>query len=599
MFYDEALVTDVSGGLYIPKDPGIWYFTLELESPERVLPAAESCLKILAASQQSELSRQDLDRVRVSLESEKVYATQSVDGLASRLGFLRMALGDLEHDQEYLEKIRSLDPEEVQSVASKYLTQDRLQVTLMLPKKSISQASELREWERKLQSVVAAHLPTKNPKAAPTPSKKQTKGALVPEQWTLPSGARVVFVEREQSEVFSIHTTMLGGLRGEWQTSSEHPEEILGASHLLSQTWTKGAGSLDSRAIAHEIESRAAGLDGYSGRHSLGLQLVGLSRDFEPLSQVLSTCLLEPTLPEEELEHSRRVTLDSLKSMEDHSGQLCSRLFLETLFEHHPYRYSTLGTLGSVPKLTREKLLKLYQAWLRPEELVVSISGKVSRRRLDHWLLSLDEKLQQQKTSSPERSSLRVRALSDEPALKGPRWAERKLGREQIHILVGGLGIRLTDVEKYSLRLLQNILGGQSGRMFIELREKRSLAYSVAPTAFEGMEKGYVGTYIACSPSKREEATQGIRKVLEEFARKGPTEAELKRAREYYLGKRVMDLQGDSSLAQSMGLDVLYGLPIKTAAMARKELEKVRTSDLQRFCQKYFLDAPQVTSVVG
>src|SRR5205807_4779712 len=137
----------------------------------------------------------------------------------------------------------------------------------------------------------------------------------------------------------------------------------------------------------------------------------------------------------------------------------------------------------------------------------------------------------------------------DEPSLKAPRWVEKSLGREQTHILIGTLGTKIFSEDRHALRLLQTLLGGQSGRLFIELREKKSLAYTVSPVSFEGLERGYVGTYIACAPAKRDEAIQGMRLVLEQLAEKGPTAAEVNRAKEFYLGRRAMDLQSDSSLA--------------------------------------------------
>ena len=143
------------------------------------------------------------------------------------------------------------------------------------------------------------------------------------------------------------------------------------------------------------------------------------------------------------------------------------------------------------------------------------------------------------------------------------------------------------------------MLGGQSGRLFIELREKKSLAYTVAPTSFEGVERGYVGTYIACSPGKRQEAVDGIKKVLETLAAKGPTPAEMARAKEFFLGRRAMDLQSDSAIASHFGLEALYGVSQITEEEIAKRIRALTARELQQTCRKYFVDPHQVTSVVG
>jgi zinc protease len=165
--------------------------------------------------------------------------------------------------------------------------------------------------------------------------------------------------------------------------------------------------------------------------------------------------------------------------------------------------------------------------------------------------------------------------------------------------MVGGRGTRVGADDRHALRLMQNILGGQSGRLFIELREKKSLAYTVAPISFEGLEPGYAGTYIACSPSKSKEAVDGIRSVLETLARKGPTPAEMKRAHEYQLGRRAMDLQSDSSIAAHYGLEALYGIAPESDDQAARRIRAITGRDVQAVCRKYLVDPPMVTAVVG
>jgi zinc protease len=146
---------------------------------------------------------------------------------------------------------------------------------------------------------------------------------------------------------------------------------------------------------------------------------------------------------------------------------------------------------------------------------------------------------------------------------------------------------------------LQTLLGGQSGRLFIELREKKSLAYTVSPISFEGLEKGYVGTYIACAPQKRKEAIEGIRKTYEDLLAKGPTDKEMDRAKEFYIGRRAMDLQSDPSLAAHFGLEALYRIPNLTEDQLAKKIRAISAKDVRAICRKYLLEPHMVTSIVG
>jgi zinc protease len=234
--------------------------------------------------------------------------------------------------------------------------------------------------------------------------------------------------------------------------------------------------------------------------------------------------------------------------------------------------------------------------WMRPERLVVSVSGPISRGHLDSWLKELDQRVLS--ITGKAQASVPT-TLSDEPVLKAPRWIEKSLNREQVHILVGGLGTKVNADDRHPIRLMNTILGGQSGRLFIELREKKSLAYTVSPLSMEGIEKGYVGTYIASAPAKRDEAIAGIKKVLETLAEKGPTSVEMNRAKEFFLGRRAMDLQSDSSLAAHYGLEALYGLEDMTESAITKRIRAISAKEIQAVCRKYLIEPHMVTSIVG
>jgi zinc protease len=578
LFYKKSIATDVRGGLYVPRDPGMIFFQIETAETEQMPAAAAMLAEEIERIKNDGPTNEELARMLANAESERLYATQTADSMAGRLGFLAFILGDLDFDRTYLDQLRSVDAARIREVAKRYLDPRRMSVGLAVP---------LAQKNFALDSVVSP-LAGLN-KMVETPIKRKKPGVFADLRMErLSSGARVLIRPHAQSHVVSVHGVVLGGLRLEAQRD-------WGASSMLAMTWTKGTRGRDARAIASFVEGRAAGIDGFSGRNTVGLQLSGLARDWNDLSSLFSEVLLEPSFPEDEIEHSRRVAEDSIRSIDDHSAQLCSKLFLSTLFEQHPYGRFTTGSLESIAGINSVTLRDYHNSWLRPERLVLSVSGAVEEAALQAWLKELDNGLARLSGDG----GLALPQVEAEPLLKGPRWVEKHLGREQVHIIVGGNGITLDSKDRLGLRLLQTILAGQSGRLFVELREKKSLAYAVSTLSFEGIEPGYLGTYIACSPEKRHEAVDGIKKVLEDFAKRGPRVAEMKRAQEYFLGRRAMDLQGDTSVAAHLGLEAVYGLPFVDEAELAKKVRAVSAREIQRLCRKYLVEASMVTSVVG
>lgn len=596
LFYKDSLVTEASGGLYVPNDPGMMYFQAELVSLDNIEPAAKAMLEELTRMRDDGPTREEIARVVVNTESERLYATQTADGMASRLGFLRFSVNDMQFDDRYLEALRDVDVEKVKAVARKYLDPRRMSLCLLYPKDAT--APRLAVMSQAAEKVLR-HPVVK--KAIATKAKRRLTEAAGPEILVSKSGVRVVFRPNPTSHVVSVHASVFGGLRSELAAPVETRDRDWGAGHMMSLTWTKGTHkgpwgpARSAQEISHAIEGRASSMDAYSGRNTAGLQLTGLARDWNDLSKLFAESWLAPAFLEEEVAHSRRVAEDSVRGIEDHSGQLCSKLFLESLFEHHPYGRLTTGSLESLGTINSAKLREFHRRWLNPKQAVVAVAGNLRHSDLVEWLDQLDAWT----LSLPMAAGDTSVKVAEEAALRAPRWVERNLGREQQHIIVGGLGLHIQSEERHALRLLHNVLGGQSGRLFIELREKKSLAYTVSPLSMEGLERGYIGTYIACSPSKKDEALAGIRTVLTKLANQGPSAKEMSRAREFYLGRRAMELQSDSSRASSDGLQELYGLGHPPESEIIRRIQAVTAKDVRELCSKYLIEPHQVTSVVG
>jgi zinc protease len=581
LFYEKSLVSDVSTSVYVPRDPGMFLFSTELKKTDDLKEVCRTFCEERNRLISDKVSKSEIERIITNIESDKLYSTQTVDGLAGRLGFLKFSLGDLNFDADYIDHVKSVTPQTLKHLAQQYLEPNRMSAVLFQPEKET-----LLTMNEVAQGFEGLSSPTKTAKI-PAKNKKEL---LEPEIFTMPSGLRVAYFEKPGTPVFSIHTAAMGGSRLELAKAAPFG----GVSHLVSQVWAKGTPRYNSKELSNIIESSAASLDGFSGRNTIGLQSTGLIRDWAKLSDLFQEVLLTPTFADEELQHVKRVTEDAIKSIPDHSSQVCSKLFMENLFPNHPYGKHLLGSPNHLAQVTRDHLEELHREWITPKNMTLTLTGGIPREDFQEWLIELDEKL-----GKKEGSSHKLDRLPTEASLTSSRWTYANYSREQTHIMMGGHGLSMFDQDRYALKIFQNILGGQSGRLFIELREKKSMAYSVSPLGMEGIEPGYVGTYIACAPHKKDEAISGMKTVLENLIKKGPTPAELLRAKNYYLGQRAMDLQSTWSLASSFGLELLYRDRVILESEIRKDIEKVTAKQVQKIGEKLFLNSHHLTVVVS
>ncbi len=149
------------------------------------------------------------------------------------------------------------------------------------------------------------------------------------------------------------------------------------------------------------------------------------------------------------------------------------------------------------------------------------------------------------------------------------------------------------------LDVLSQVLAGQGGRLFLELRDKRGLAYSVSSINVEGVAPGFFSIYIATAPEKYEEAQRGILAELEQLVKTAPPEEELSRARRYLAGSFAIDAQRNSNHAAHVALDALYGLGPESHYTYASKVAAVTAEDVLRVTRRVVnLDA-YALSLVG
>jgi len=164
--------------------------------------------------------------------------------------------------------------------------------------------------------------------------------------------------------------------------------------------------------------------------------------------------------------------------------------------------------------------------------------------------------------------------------------------RAQAHLVLGFRGLSVRDDDRFALEIVAQILAGQGGRLFLELRDRQGLAYSVTVSNAEGLAPGTFSLYIATAPEKLDQARRGLVRELETLLESGPAEAELERARRYLIGNFAIDEQRSAVHAAHVSLDALYGLGPDAARHYPERIASVTKDDVLRVARRIIrLDA--------
>lgn len=568
----KELVNDIHSYAFTPKHEGLFIIG-GLTSPEKLNESIKTICDEVHKLHNEPITISELNRAKLNLRSSEIYERESIGGQAGKYAWFLANADSHEYEKEYYRMLNDVQTDQIMKVTQKYIVPNNATVIIVHPHQSSKHIN---------LSSLKKHFKTKKPSKTSL-IKRKTK-VSPPVLHKLPNGIKLIIRENHRLPLVCITAAFLGGLRYETKENN-------GINTLLARTLTKGTKRKNALQIAKKIESIAGSIGAFSGKNSFGLRSEFLSEKFEDGFSLFSEILTEPSFEANEIEKERKQQIDAIKNEEDMLMKLALNNFLSSLYTTHPYGLRMLGEIKSVNKLTRTDLLKYYNQISNPKNMVISVVGDISPEEV---LKAAEQRF----VFSNKPSSVKKAPLPQKPNLKPITTEHTKPGKEQAHIVIGFLGSKISSEDHYTIAVLNNILSGQGGRLFLILRDQMSLAYAVTSTHFEGLEPGFIAMYIGTEASKINTAIGGMMKELNNLLKNGVTNTELSRAKNYIIGSFELDKQRNHALADSYAFNVLYNLGLDHIDLFPDKINAVTKNDIQKVIKKYLkLDAP-ITSII-
>jgi zinc protease len=570
---EQESVYSIYAYAFLPKDPGLLVIGATLQE-DRWQNALKGILAEVERVQRDGVSAAELDRAKRNLESEFIYQRETVQGQASQLGYFGAILADLAYEARYLKAIARATPGDIQRVARMYLRPTNLTLGFFVPEAERMHVTDARITHT-LQA--SASLPKRRRSSRSNAARRTHK-------FLLDNGMTLLVRENPAVPLVAMQAVFLGGL---WVEDEAHN----GVMNFVAEMVTKGTANRRARALAEDIESMAGDVSGFAGRSSFGVSAEVLRRDLGHGLELLADILCEPTFEPDELEKKRADLLAALKHEEDDLFKVAFTLCAQRLFPNHPYGLRLLGTPESVTRLTRADLLHWYRRYVVPNNLVLAVVGDVEADGIQHTVDRLFRSWQPTPLEFPPQGR------ASGAAVNGPMIYQRN--KEQAHIIVGMRGTSLHHPDRYALRVLESILASQGGRLFVELREKQSLAYTVTARSLEGLDPFIFFVYLATSPEKTAVALEGIREELLRMRGQGVTAQEVERAKRYLVGNYEIDMQRNSALAAMLAFDERYGLGCHEVESYTENIMAITPEMVERAAHTYLALEQSAVVIVG
>ncbi len=565
----DGLVDRIDAYSYTPMDPGMTSVSIGTDA-KRALDSIAAAVREIERLRVEAVSVEELERARINFLASEHFERESVTGMAQKLGSFHTTAGDYREEARYLERIRNATPEDLLRVARQYLAPEQMTVGAVLAEAGAAQLDHA-----SIDAAIARGT-QQTTRSFAVPARQPMQHEI--HSYEMINGAQLYVMPRRSVPVVAARAAFLGGTLAEDETNA-------GITSFLSSTWLRGTKSHSTADFARTAENLAADVDGFSGRNSLGATLECPVEALDSALELFSELLLEPAFDREEIERERSDTLAAIERREDHLSQLAFQLFADTHFQSHPYRLPALGSAESVRRFDANALRAHHARLIRGENMAIAVVGDVDPDRV------------------AARFSARLAAIPSggfeapcpplEDAPREIREAELRKDRAQAHLVIGFRGVTIADPDRFALEVVVQLLAGQGGRLFLELRDRRSLAYAVSAHNTEGIAPGYFTVYIATAPEKLDEARAGMFEELEKLVQQAPSDEELERAKRYLIGGHAIGLQRNAAHAGLISLNARYGLgpdadhafPEQVAAVGKEEILRVvrRIIDLNAY----------------
>jgi predicted Zn-dependent peptidase len=399
----------------------------------------------------------------------------------------------------------------------------------------------------------------------------------------LDNGIVVLAAENPAADIVAARLYLRAG--GRYETA-----EQAGISHLLSAVITKGTEHLSSQQIAERVESVGASLGADAASDYCLLSLKTVAADFAEMLELLAEIVRLPVFPESEVELERKLTLQGIRSMQEQPFAVANAQLRQILYGSHPYAMSSLGTEETMTRLEREALQQYHRAYFRPENMVISIVGRIEpavatelvSRYFGDW------------SNPPEP----LPALNLPNLISHPSRVTTEQDTQQAIVMLGYLAASVQAEDHLALKLLNTYLGnGLSSRLFVELREKRGLAYDVSAFYPTRIDTSHFVTYIGTAPENTAVALTGLHHEIERLRDQLLTPEELQAAKNKLLGQYALSKQTNAQIAQIFGWYETLNLGIEFDLQFQQAVAAVTAEEIQQAVQNHF-SQPYV-SIVG
>lgn len=352
-------------------------------------------------------------------------------------------------------------------------------------------------------------------------------------------------------------------------------EEISGASHFLEHLFFKGSKKYPSpKALSEALDRLGADFNAFTSTEETGYYVKTAQSNVSRAVAIVGDMLKHPKFSVAEMDRERGVIIEELNMYKDSPMRHIYDVWREVLYGPNQALGRDIGgTPETIAAMTRGTILKHFQRYYRGENVVVCLAGAITHV----GAYKLAEKNFRGISAGKEGSFVPVFENQEKPNVK---LSYKKT--DQTQIALGFRGVSMTHPKRHSVAVLAAILGGMmSSRMFLTVREKLGLAYSIRTSPDYDTETGSIVTFGGIRNDSVRKAVDAILNEYTKIKKTAPPAPEVKKAKDSMIGRFVLGLEQTDEVANYVATQELLLRKIETPQQEIAAIRRVTPKAVQ------------------
>ncbi|MFZ1626760.1 MAG: pitrilysin family protein [Candidatus Moraniibacteriota bacterium] len=402
---------------------------------------------------------------------------------------------------------------------------------------------------------------------------------------TLKNGLRIILAPMQDTETVTV--LVMTGVGSRYETRKEN-----GLAHFLEHMFFKGTTKRPTALdISKELDAVGAEYNAYTGKDRTGYYAKVEARHADIALDVVSDIFMNAKIEQEEIDRERGAILQEINMYEDMPMRHINDLWERHLYGDTPLGWEIVGPKSNIKSFKRADFMKYLARGYVSGNVVVGVAGKMDPKRMKREIEKRFVHIR-----SGEKPAFKK--ATDKQSVPGVFLQHKKT--DQTHMLLGVRTFDMNHPDRFALSVLSTILGGgMSSRLFLSVRERRGLAYSVHTSADSYHDAGYLATQCGVEHENLEKTIEVILDEYKKIATEKVESEELLKAKEYIKGKVAMGLEGSDDVVEYLvNQETLKGKIVLPKEFA-KAIDKVTADDLLRVAKTIFTNKRLNLAVVG